>query len=81
MTFLFQRQVPCYARVKQAKYPSPYDTSALRLEVGDTVKVTKMNLNGQVWSQIHNPNLSRGRGARDPPILGTTKRRFAAVVS
>jgi len=48
-----QRQVPCYARVKQAKYPSPYDTSALRLEVGDTVKVTKMNLNGQWEGELN----------------------------
>ena len=43
----FQRKLPAYARVKQARVPNAYDRTALRLEVGDIVKVTKMAINGQ----------------------------------
>ena len=43
----FQRQLPAFARVKQARVPNAYDRTALRLEVGDVVKVTKMSINGQ----------------------------------
>ena len=42
-----QRKLPAYARVKQARVPNAYDRTALRLEVGDIVKVTKMSMNGQ----------------------------------
>lgn len=42
-----QRKLPAYARVKQARVPNAYDRTALRLEVGDIVKVTKMAINGQ----------------------------------
>jgi len=42
-----QRQLPAYARVKQARVPNAYDRTALRLEVGDIVTVTKMSINGQ----------------------------------
>jgi len=42
-----QRQLPAFARVKQARVPNAYDRTALRLEVGDVVKVTKMSINGQ----------------------------------
>jgi len=42
-----QRQLPAYARVKQARVPNAYDRTALRLEVGDIVEVTKMSINGQ----------------------------------
>jgi len=42
-----QRQLPAYARVKQARVPNAYDRTALRLEVGDIVHVTKMSINGQ----------------------------------
>ena len=45
--FYFQRKLPAYARVKQARVPNAYDRTALRLEVGDIVKVTKMAINGQ----------------------------------
>ena len=45
--FNFQRKLPAYARVKQARVPNAYDRTALRLEVGDIVKVTKMAINGQ----------------------------------
>ena len=43
----FQRKLPAYARVKQPRVPNAYDKTALRLEVGDIVKVTKMSMNGQ----------------------------------
>lgn len=41
------RKLPAFARVKQARVPNAYDKTALKLEVGDTIKVTKMNINGQ----------------------------------
>ncbi len=37
--FFFQRKLPAYARVKQARVPNAYDKTALRLDVGDIVKV------------------------------------------
>lgn len=42
-----QRKLPAMARVKQARVPNAYDKTALKLEVGDVIKVTKMNINGQ----------------------------------
>lgn len=33
--------------MKQARVPNAYDKTALKLEVGDIIKVTKMNINGQ----------------------------------
>ncbi|XP_039297199.1 adapter molecule Crk isoform X1 [Nilaparvata lugens] len=42
-----QRKLPAYARVKQCRVPNAYDETALKLEVGDIIKVTKMNINGQ----------------------------------
>jgi len=47
-----QRQLPAFARVKQARVPNAYDRTALRLEVGDLVKVTKMSINGQWEGEI-----------------------------
>lgn len=41
------RKLPAYARVKQARVPNAYDKTALKLEVGDIIKVTKTNINGQ----------------------------------
>ncbi|KAF3705839.1 Adapter molecule crk CRK2 SH2/SH3 adaptor crk [Channa argus] len=38
---------PVYARVIQKRVPNAYDKTALALEVGDMVKVTKINVNGQ----------------------------------
>jgi len=35
------------ARVKQGRVPNAYDKTALKLEVGDIIKVTKININGQ----------------------------------
>jgi proto-oncogene C-crk len=49
----FQRKLPAYARVKQARVPNAYDKTALKLEVGDTIKVTKMNINGQWEGELN----------------------------
>lgn len=38
---------PVYARAIQKRVPNAYDKTALSLEVGDMVKVTKINVNGQ----------------------------------
>ncbi|KAM8899199.1 adapter molecule crk isoform 1-T1 [Spinachia spinachia] len=38
---------PVFARAIQKRVPNAYDKTALALEVGDTVKVTKINVNGQ----------------------------------
>lgn len=48
-----QRRLPAYARVKQARVPNAYDKTALKLEVGDVVKVTKMNINGQWEGELN----------------------------
>nr|CAB3233853.1 crk-like protein [Phallusia mammillata] len=42
---------PVYAEVITRRVPNAYDPTALRLEVGDVIKVTKMNKNGQ-WEGI-----------------------------
>ena len=44
--------MPALARVKQARVPNAYDKTALKLEVGDIIKVTKININGQ-WEGEH----------------------------
>ena len=49
--FIFQRKLPAHARVKLARIPHAYDRTALRLEVGDIVTVTKMSINGQ-WEGV-----------------------------
>ncbi|XP_022914734.1 adapter molecule Crk [Onthophagus taurus] len=41
------RKLPAMARVKQSRVPNAYDKTALRLEVGDIIKVTKISINGQ----------------------------------
>lgn len=46
---VLQRKLPALARVKQARVPNAYDRTALRLEVGDTIKVTKTNINGKCF--------------------------------
>ncbi|KAM9331965.1 adapter molecule crk-like [Pholidichthys leucotaenia] len=38
---------PVYARAIQKRVPNAYDKTALALEVGDMVRVTKINVNGQ----------------------------------
>ncbi|CAL4236502.1 unnamed protein product [Meganyctiphanes norvegica] len=47
------RKLPAYARVKQSRVPNAYDKTALRLEVGDVIKVTKMNINGQWEGELN----------------------------
>ncbi|XP_014259872.1 adapter molecule Crk [Cimex lectularius] len=42
-----QRKLPALAKVKQARVPNAYDKTALKLEVGEVITVTKMNINGQ----------------------------------
>ncbi|XP_017477162.1 PREDICTED: adapter molecule Crk isoform X3 [Rhagoletis zephyria] len=39
------RKLPAYARVKQARVPNAYDKTALKLEIGDVIRVTKTNIN------------------------------------
>lgn len=48
-----QRRLPAYAKVKQARVPNAYDKTALKLDVGDIVKVTKMNINGQWEGELN----------------------------
>ncbi|KAK7086299.1 hypothetical protein SK128_026851 [Halocaridina rubra] len=48
-----QRKLPAYARVKQTRVPNAYDKTALRLEIGDLIKVTKMNINGQWEGELN----------------------------
>lgn len=47
------RQLPAFARVKQARNPNAYDKTALKLEVDDIIKVTKTNINGQWEGELH----------------------------
>jgi len=42
-----------YARVTLAKTPSAYDKTALRLEVGDTIKVLERKINGMWKGELH----------------------------
>lgn len=47
------RKLPAFARVKQTRIPSAYDVTALRLDVGDIVKVTKMPITGQWEGELN----------------------------
>lgn len=47
------RKLPAFARVKQARVPNAYDKTALKLEIGDVIKVTKMNINGQWEGELN----------------------------
>eukprot|EP00093_Oithona_nana_P000062 00062.XXX_2008_486_1 [CDS] Oithona nana genome sequencing. len=51
-----QRKLPAHARVKLARIPHAYDRTALRLEVGDIVTVTKMSINGQWEGELRGKN-------------------------
>jgi len=48
-----QRPLPASARVNKARVPNAYDRTALKLEVGDMVSVTKMNINGQWEGELN----------------------------
>lgn len=45
--FYLQPNKDTYARVKQARVPNAYDDTALKLQVGDIIRVTKINISGQ----------------------------------
>ncbi|CAH0599034.1 unnamed protein product [Chrysodeixis includens] len=48
-----QRTLPALARVKQPRVPNAYDKTALKLEEGDIIKVTKININGQWEGELN----------------------------
>ncbi|XP_067637435.1 adapter molecule Crk [Eurosta solidaginis] len=47
------RKLPAFACVKQARVPNAYDKTALKLEIGDIIKVTKTNINGQWEGELN----------------------------
>ncbi|KAH8389053.1 hypothetical protein KR215_004679, partial [Drosophila sulfurigaster] len=47
------RKLPARARVKQSRVPNAYDKTALKLEIGDIIKVTKTNINGQWEGELN----------------------------
>lgn len=53
---LSKRKLPAYARVKQSRVPNAYDKTALKLEIGDIIKVTKTNINGQWEGELNGKN-------------------------
>ncbi|XP_026318165.1 adapter molecule Crk [Hyposmocoma kahamanoa] len=48
-----QRTLPALARVRQTRIPNAYDRTALKLEEGDIIKVTRMNINGQWEGELN----------------------------
>ncbi|XP_060537069.1 adapter molecule Crk [Cylas formicarius] len=48
-----QRKLPAKARVKQVRVPNAYDDTALKLEIGDIIIVTKTNINGQWEGELN----------------------------
>ncbi|XP_062887786.1 crk-like protein [Mobula hypostoma] len=44
---------PVYARAIQKRVPCAYDKTALALEIGDIVKVTRMNISGQWEGEVN----------------------------
>lgn len=52
-TFLLQKKLPALARVKQVRVPNAYDKTALKLDIGDIIKVTKTNINGQWEGELN----------------------------
>ncbi|XP_045456651.1 adapter molecule Crk [Melitaea cinxia] len=48
-----QRTLPALARVRQSRVPNAYDKTALKLQEGDILKVTKMNINGQWEGELN----------------------------
>lgn len=51
--FCSQKKLPALARVKQVRVPNAYDKTALKLEIGDIIKVTKTNINGQWEGELN----------------------------
>lgn len=50
---VLQRKLPAMARVKQVRVPNAYDKTALKLEIGDIIRVTKTNINGQWEGELN----------------------------
>ncbi|CAH4032798.1 unnamed protein product [Pieris brassicae] len=48
-----QRTLPALARVRQSRVPNAYDKTALKLQEGEILKVTKMNINGQWEGELN----------------------------
>lgn len=48
-----QRKLPAMAKVRQQRIPNAYDKTALKLEKGDIIKVTKTNINGQWEGELN----------------------------
>lgn len=46
-------KLPAFAKVKQVRVPNAYDKTALKLEIGDIIKVTKTNINGQWEGELN----------------------------
>lgn len=46
-------QLPAMALVKQARVPNAYDKTALKLQIGDMIKVTQTNINGQWEGELN----------------------------
>lgn len=51
--YCLQKKLPALARVKQVRVPNAYDKTALKLEIGDIIKVTKTNINGQWEGELN----------------------------
>lgn len=48
-----QRKLPAKARVIQVRVPNAYDKTALKLDIGDIITVTKTNINGQWEGELN----------------------------
>ena len=59
--------------MKQARVPNAYDRTALRLEVGDIVTVTKMSINGQWEGEL------RGKVGHFPFTVHITISKFSCM--
>lgn len=51
--YQLHRKLPAKARVKQVRVPNAYDDTALKLEIGDIITVTKTNINGQWEGELN----------------------------
>ena len=48
-----QQKLPAYARVIQDRVPNAYDKTALRLERGNMIQVTKTSMNGNWEGELN----------------------------
>ena len=63
---LLQPNQHTFARVKQGRVPNAYDDTALRLEVGDIIRVTKHNISGQWEGELVLEGGKPGRVSSSP---------------